>query len=144
MIIFLIKFSEIYNLGVLVWPRRLRIWHYHWSGSGCCCGMGSIPACELPHAWSTAKKKAKKAPPSKKINKQKQTTKQNKKPWFWNQTAMGSNTRSYICCVTSGKLFNSAGLLFPRPWSRYGTCHTGGRNSKEKSTHQTLMPHLAH
>lgn len=29
---------------------------------------------------------------------------------FWNQTAMGSNPSSDICCVALGKLFNSPGL----------------------------------
>ena len=26
--------------GVPWWPCRLRIWHCHWCGSGCCCGIG--------------------------------------------------------------------------------------------------------
>ena len=28
---------------VPMWFSRLRIWHCHCSGSGCCCGVGSIP-----------------------------------------------------------------------------------------------------
>jgi len=29
--------------GVPMWLRALRTWHCHCSGSGCCCGVGSIP-----------------------------------------------------------------------------------------------------
>ena len=50
--------------GVLLWHSQLSIWHCHCSGSGCCCGMGSIPcpgtftcpALELLYTTSMAKK----------------------------------------------------------------------------------------
>ena len=32
-----------YPLGVLLWHSRLRIWHFHCCGVGCCYGMGSAP-----------------------------------------------------------------------------------------------------
>ena len=31
------------TIGVPWWLSRLRIWHCHCYGSGCCCGTGSIP-----------------------------------------------------------------------------------------------------
>ena len=37
-------------LKVPLWHSRLRIQCCHWSGLGCCCGMGSILTQELPHA----------------------------------------------------------------------------------------------
>ena len=30
-------------IGILLWPRRLRIWHFHCSDLGHCCSVNSIP-----------------------------------------------------------------------------------------------------
>ena len=38
----------------------LRIWHFHCSISGCCCGTGSIPGPRTPHALGMAKNKERK------------------------------------------------------------------------------------
>ena len=32
------------NSGVPIWLSTLRIWHCHYSGSGHCCGSGSVPS----------------------------------------------------------------------------------------------------
>ena len=34
------------RLGIPLWHKRLKMWHCHCSGSGCCCGEGLIPGPE--------------------------------------------------------------------------------------------------
>ena len=45
--------------GVPMWLSRLRIQPYHCSGSGCCCGVGSIPDPGISICCGCGKKKKK-------------------------------------------------------------------------------------
>ena len=47
--------------GVPMWLSRLKIQPYHCSGSGCCCGVGSIPDPGISICCGCGKKKKKKA-----------------------------------------------------------------------------------
>ena len=46
--------------GVPMWLSRLKIQPYHCSGSGCCCGVGSIPDPGISICCGCGKKKKKK------------------------------------------------------------------------------------
>ena len=55
---------------VLLWHSGLRIWHCHYSGSGCCCGVGLIPGLGTSACRGSGQKK------KRKNNKEKEPLKQ--------------------------------------------------------------------
>ena len=53
--------AKMWVYGVLLWHSGLRMYHCHYSSSGHCCGVGSIPgAGTSTHVTRAAKKKKKK------------------------------------------------------------------------------------